>query len=175
MKGSNVLVCLGILSVISGAKCVSYGNTVVVDEMRNELLEMSKTLENDIIDPWLKVSENVEDEEYLRLIKIFKSFGDKLERSISTSGYEYLKPLNSVWLWARAENELKAIDGLYRVFRMMQYDIIDGKARLDIQKLVDFLEIVLHDPNASIVRTLVRIGDLIVHEKLFVSAYQVHR
>ena len=59
-----------------------------------------------------------------------------------------------------------------KFFRTMQQEIVSRKIPLNIPKLSDFWDIILHDPNASIVRALTRIGDLIVHEKLFVSAYQ---
>lgn len=145
-------------------------DTTLIDEMRNKLLQLEKTLERDLFHS--RLHEFEDGGKYLWLIKSFKKFGDELEQNFSTNGYENLNALSSIWLWARTENELKGIDGLYQVFRTMQQEIVSRKIPLNIPKLSDFWDIILHDPNASIVRALTRIGDLIVHEKLFVSAYQ---
>lgn len=173
MKKLNIPICLLFLFIISGATISIHYDTTMIDEMRNKLLQLEKTVERDLFHSRLYQFENNKEAKYLWLIKKFKKFGDELERNISSNSYEYLNALNSIWLWARTENELQGINGLYRVFRMMQQEIINGKVDLDIPKLAEFLDTILHDPNASIVNALSRISDLIVHEKLFVSVYQV--
>ncbi|XP_016912743.1 uncharacterized protein LOC107998157 isoform X2 [Apis cerana] len=172
MKKLNIPICLLFLFIMWGTTISIYYDTTMIDEMRNKLLQLEKTVEKDLFHSRLYQFENNKEGKYLWLIKKFKKFGDELERNISSNSYEYLNALNSIWLWARTENELQGINGLYRVFRMMQQEIINGKVALDIPKLADFLDTILHDPNASIVNALSRIGDLIVHEKLFVSVYQ---
>ncbi|XP_033361168.1 uncharacterized protein LOC117239581 isoform X2 [Bombus vosnesenskii] len=169
MKIRNIHVCFLFFCMIWGTLSIKY-DTTLIDEMRNKLLQLEKTLERDLFHS--RLHEFEDGGKYLWLIKSFKKFGDELERNFSTNGYENLNALSSIWLWARTENELKRIDGLYQVFRTMQEEIAGRKIPLDIPKLSDFWDIILHDPNASIVRALTRIGDLIVHEKLFVSAYQ---
>lgn len=169
MKIPNIHVCFLFSCIIWGTMGIKY-DTTLIDEMRNKLLQLEKTLERDLFHS--RLHEFEDGGKYLWLIKSFKKFGDELERKFSTNGYENLNALSSIWLWARTENELKGIDGLYQVFRTMQQEIVSKKIPLDIPKLSDFWDIILHDPNASIVRALTRIGDLIVHEKLFVSAYQ---
>ncbi|XP_033205259.1 chemokine-like protein orion isoform X2 [Bombus vancouverensis nearcticus] len=169
MKIRNIHVCFLFFCIIWGTLSIKY-DTTLIDEMRNKLLQLEKTLERDLFHS--RLHEFEDGGKYLWLIKSFKKFGDELERNFSTNGYENLNALSSIWLWARTENELKRIDGLYRVFRTMQEETVGRKIPLDIPKLSDFWDIILHDPNASIVRALTRIGDLIVHEKLFVSAYQ---
>ncbi|XP_017880889.1 uncharacterized protein LOC108625401 isoform X3 [Ceratina calcarata] len=171
MRRVYTVACLLFLCMIWGATGINY-DTTVIDQIRNELLRLEKSLERDLFDPRLNVFEGREQEKYMWLIKSFKNFGDELESNYSSNGYENLNALSSIWLWARTESELKAVDGLYRVFRLMQREIITGNAPLELSKLNDFLNIILHDPNASIVRTLERISNLIVQEKLFVSAYQ---
>ncbi|XP_003394719.1 uncharacterized protein LOC100647415 isoform X2 [Bombus terrestris] len=169
MKIPNIHVCFLFFCIIWGTMGIKY-DTTLIDKMRNKLLQLEKTLERDLFHS--RLHEFEDGGKYLWLIKSFKKFGDELERNFSTNGYENLNALSSIWLWARTENELKGIDGLYQVFRTMQQEIVGRKIPLDIPKLSDFWDIILHDPNASIVRALTRIGDLIVHEKLFVSAYQ---
>ncbi|XP_012244061.1 uncharacterized protein LOC100745545 isoform X2 [Bombus impatiens] len=169
MKIRNIHVCFLFFCIIWGTLSIKY-DTTLIDKMRNKLLQLEKTLERDLFHS--RLHEFEDGGKYLWLIKSFKKFGDELERNFSTNGYENLNALSSIWLWARTENELKGIDGLYQVFRTMQEEIVGRKIPLDIPKLSDFWDIILHDPNASIVRALTRIGDLIVHEKLFVSAYQ---
>ncbi|XP_071856775.1 chemokine-like protein orion isoform X2 [Bombus fervidus] len=169
MKIPNIHVCFLFFCIIWGTMGIKY-DTTLIDEMRNKLLQLEKTLERDLFHS--RLHEFEDGGKYLWLIKSFKKFGDELEQNFLTNGYENLNALSSIWLWARTENELKGIDGLYQVFRTMQQEIVSRKIPLDIPKLSDFWDIILHDPNASIVRALTRIGDLIVHEKLFVSAYQ---
>ncbi|XP_060813248.1 uncharacterized protein LOC132905692 isoform X2 [Bombus pascuorum] len=169
MKIPNIHVCFLFFCIIWGTMGIKY-DTTLIDEMRNKLLQLEKTLERDLFHS--RLHEFEDGGKYLWLIKSFKKFGDELEQNFSTNGYENLNALSSIWLWARTENELKGIDGLYQVFRTMQQEIVSRKIPLNIPKLSDFWDIILHDPNASIVRALTRIGDLIVHEKLFVSAYQ---
>lgn len=172
MKIPNIHVCFLFFCIIWGTMGIKY-DTTLIDKMRNKLLQLEKTLERDLFHS--RLHEFEDGGKYLWLIKSFKKFGDELERNFSTNGYENLNALSSIWLWARTENELKGIDGLYQVFRTMQQEIVGRKIPLDIPKLSDFWDIILHDPNASIIRALTRIGDLIVHEKLFVSAYQVQK
>ncbi|XP_029052070.1 uncharacterized protein LOC114880335 isoform X2 [Osmia bicornis bicornis] len=171
MKETEIAICLILVFTIRGALNAKPGITLI-DQTRNELLKHGNDLEKDLFDPRFDVYVGHEELKYLNLIKSEKTFGDKLEEKFPNSGYEYLTPLSSVWLWARTENELREIDGLYNVFRQMQHEIIDKNAYLDLQKLADFSETILHDPNASMLRSLARIADFIVHDKLFVSSYQ---
>lgn len=172
MKEIEIVICLILVFTIRGAQNAKPGITLI-DQTRNKLLEHEKILEKDLFNPRFDAFEGHEEGKYLHLIKSYKTFGNELEEKFPSSGYEYLSPLSSVWLWARTENELREIDGLYNVFRQMQLEIIDKKAYLDLQKLADFSETILHDPNASMLRALARIADFIVHDKLFVSSYQV--
>lgn len=175
MRETRVLACLLFLSVLTWRVSGDFGNNATeIDEMRHKLLQLGKKLEKELFGSRLNVI-GLEEEKYLRLIQSFKSFGDELEQEFPSAGYEYLNSLNSVWLWARTENELKGIDGLYNIFRQMQREIIDQNAHLDVQKLADFSEPILHDPYASIVRALTRVAEFIIHDKLFVTTYQVQK
>lgn len=173
MKEMKILPCLMIfLFTIWGVKCGYKQGITLIDQMRNKMLEHEKILEKDLFNPRFDVFGADEEKKYLYLIKSFKTFGNELEQKFPNDNYEYLSPLSSVWLWARTENELREINELYNVFRHMQHEIIDKNAYLDLQKLADFSEIILHDPNASRLRALIRVADFIVQDKLFVSAYQ---
>ncbi|XP_076627386.1 chemokine-like protein orion isoform X2 [Colletes latitarsis] len=172
MKETKVITSLLLfLSVIWRVRSAFDNNATRIDEMRYKLFQLEKTLERNISEAGLGVI-GFEDDKYLNLIKTFKAFGNELEQKFPNGGYEYLNSLNSVWLWARTENELKSIDGLYNVFRQMQREIIDENAYLDLQKLADFSKTILHDPNASIINALTRIADFIIHDKLFMVSYQ---
>ena len=171
MEEMKVLVYSLLLFAIIGVRGDFGNDATEIDEMRHKLLQREKVLEKELLNPRLNVL-GLDDEKYLRLIQSFKTFGNELEEKFPSGGYEYLSSLSSVWLWARTENELKGIDGLYNVFRQMQREITEEQAYLDLQKLADFSEIVLHDPNASIVGTLARVTEFVVRDKLFVSAYQ---
>ncbi|XP_031848289.1 chemokine-like protein orion isoform X2 [Nomia melanderi] len=157
-----------LLSTIWGVNAVSKTEVTVIDEMRRMLYEHTQSLE-DVMSQRMNMK-GLEAEKYL--IRSFKNFGDKLEESFPKPGYEHLDSLSSVWLWARTENELKVIDSLYNVFRRMQHEIIDLNMELDLQKLGNVSDAILHDPNVSIVDKLARIAEFIVHDKLFILAYQ---
>ncbi|XP_076232515.1 chemokine-like protein orion isoform X2 [Calliopsis andreniformis] len=168
----KVLACLIFLSTLTWRVRGDFGNNATeIDQMRHKLIEHGKMLEKELFNPRLNVI-GLEEEKYLQLIQSFKTFGNELEQKFPTDRSEYLNSLNSVWLWARTENELKAINGLYNIFRQMQREIIDQQAYFDLQKLADFSRTILYDLNASMVRSLTRINEFIVHDKLFISAYQ---
>ncbi|XP_076754958.1 chemokine-like protein orion isoform X2 [Xylocopa sonorina] len=169
MRRLNIFTCLLFLAVTLEATDIKY-DTTVIDEMRNKLLRLERRLEKDLSNLRLRVIVDDDTLTYLWLIKQFKIFGDELDEKVPNDGREYLNALNPIWLWARTDNELKSIDGLYAIFRVMQKEI--NMENFNITKLVNFLDTILHVPNASIVRTLDRIGDIIVNEKLFIVANQ---
>lgn len=173
MKKSNIPICLLFLSIVWGATGIKY-DTTVIDEMRNKLLRLDKKLwDNYLFHSRTHEFDNNEEEKYLWVIKSFKKFGDELEQNVPNNNYKNLNVLNSIRLWRETKEELEAIDALYEIFRVMQQEIINENAPLNINKLADFLNTILHDPKLSIVPILDRINKLIAHEKLFVSAYKV--
>lgn len=177
MEETKVLVYLLCLLAIIGVRGDLGNNATEIDEMREKLLQHEKVLEKELLNSKLNVLGllGLDDQKYIQLIQNFKTFGDELEATFPSSGYEYLNALSSFRLWARIEDELKGIDGLYNVFRQMQREISGKHVYFDLQKLADFAETVLHDPKASIVGMLVRVTEFIVRDKLFVSAYQVQQ
>lgn len=160
------------LLTISEVKCRDADGITLIDQMRNKMLEHEKILEKDLFNPRFDVFGTNEDKKYQHLLKSFKIFTNQLEQTFENSSYEYLSPLNSVWIWARTQNELKEINGLYGIFRRMLREIVDNNAYIDLKKLAEFSLTILHDPNASMLRALTRVANFIVQDKLFVSAYQ---
>ncbi|XP_076654032.1 chemokine-like protein orion isoform X2 [Halictus rubicundus] len=167
MKKTKASVCLFLLSVTWGAAFAFGKDATDIDEMRHNLNKLTETI-NDVV---FRMGLNGLDvEKYL--IKSFRDFGDELERNFPDPGYGRLNSLNSVWLWNRTRKELEAIEGLYNIFRQMQYEIIQKNKELDLQALANISDAILHDPNNSIIGKLARITEFIVHDKLFVLAYQ---
>ncbi|XP_017759567.1 PREDICTED: uncharacterized protein LOC108550348 isoform X2 [Eufriesea mexicana] len=171
MKKSNIPLCLLFLSIVWGATVIHY-DTTVIDEMRNKLLRLDRKISEYLFHsrPYEFDSDN--EEKYLWIIKTFKKFGDELELNVPSNNYKYLNVLNPIRLWRETKEELEAIDALYEIFRVMQREIINENAPLNIEKLADFLNTILHDPKLSIVPILDRINELIAQEQLFVSAYK---
>ncbi|XP_078045690.1 chemokine-like protein orion isoform X2 [Augochlora pura] len=166
MKKIRVSACLLLLPVIWSTTFGLQNDATAIDEMRQMLYEHTQTLNNDLLQMNLN---GLEAEKVL--IKSFKDFGDALERKYPDYDNNYDR-LNSIWLWARTKNEMGVIEGLYTVFRLMQYEIIEENEKLDLQKLANLSDAILHDPNFSIVDKLTHISEFIVNDKLFVSAYQ---
>lgn len=142
-----------------------------VDRLRQDLLHLEQELTKDLIKPkWTNVEEQ---QKYLYLIREYKKFGNRVDELYPLDRPNYLHALDSVWLWARAQAESKGVNGLYMVFRQMQRELVDMNAPVIAKQLANFAETILRDPNASIPRALDRIASLIVHENLFIAAYQV--
>ena len=136
----------------------------VIDSLRQALLKQGDDLNPD----YLRKNGSV-----YNLVKVFKVFGDKTDKIFPSPPDQYLEGLNSVWLWARTQIEMRRINGLYMRFRQMQVDITEKNGIFPTQEWVDFAKTVISDPNFSIPRALEHIADYIVNQNLFVSAYQV--
>ncbi|XP_076285679.1 chemokine-like protein orion isoform X2 [Lasioglossum baleicum] len=170
MKKTKASVCLLFLSLSS----VAWGTTFAfikdateIDEMRHNLYKHTETVNDAVFQIGLN---GLDVEKYL--IKSFRDFGDELDRNFPDPGYSRLNSLNSIWLWNRTREELDMIETLYYIFRQMQHEIIDKNKELDLQALANISDAILHDPKHSIISKLARITEFIVHDKLFVQAYQ---
>lgn len=142
-----------------------------IDRLRHELLRLEPELRRDLAEPkWTNVEPR---QKYLHVIKAYRRFGDRLDELFPLDRQDHLRALDSLWLWARAQAESKSVVGLYMVFRQMQREIVELGAPVNVKQLANFAETILRDPNASIPRSLDRVANLIVQEKLFVAAFQV--
>ncbi|XP_029173505.1 uncharacterized protein LOC114942330 isoform X2 [Nylanderia fulva] len=169
MKYLTYLLTLGALATTAFAAIKNDASTI--DVLRQNLLYLEKELKADLANnrKWSNVEER---EKYLHLIEAYKEFGNLVDEQFPLNRRDYLNSLDSLWLWARAQNELKGINGLYGVFRQMQREIVDLNAPVNVKQLANFAETILRDPNAAIPRALDRIANLIVNEKLFIAAFQ---
>lgn len=142
-----------------------------IDKVREALLHLETDLRKDLANEqkWAHVEDR---EKYLHLIRAYKRFGNQVDEQFPLDREDYLNALNSMWLWARAKNEIKGIVGLYGLFRQMQREIVDLNAPVNAKQLANFAETILRDPNAAIPLALDRIATLIVNEKLFIAAFQ---
>lgn len=167
MKKTKASVCLLLLSVTWGTTFAFMGDATEIDEMRHNLYKHTETVNDAVFRMGLN---GLDVEKYL--IKSFRDFGDELDRNFSDPGYDRLNSLKSVWLWNRTREEFDMIETLYYIFRQMQHEIIDKNKELDLQALANISDAILHDPKHSIISKLARITEFIVHDKLFVLAYQ---
>ncbi|KAL6258400.1 hypothetical protein P5V15_010358 [Pogonomyrmex californicus] len=169
MRHFTCLLTLGAFAVAAFATIKNDASSV--DMVREALLRLEKDLRRDLADQqrWANVEER---EKYLHLIKAYKRFGNQVDERFPLDREDHLNSLGSLWLWARAQHEIKGINGLYGLFRQMQREILELNAPVDIKQLANFAETILRDPNASIPRALDRIATLIINEKLFIAAFQ---
>ncbi|XP_072747595.1 uncharacterized protein Orion isoform X2 [Anoplolepis gracilipes] len=165
------LTCLLILGVLAATFAVIKNDASTVDLLRQTLLHLEKELKKDLTDErkWMNVEEQ---EKYLYLIKAYKKFGNQVDEQFPLDRQNHLTSLDSLWLWARTQSEVKNVNGLYGVFRQMQREIVELNAPINVKQLANFAETILRDPNAAIPRALDRIANLIVNEKLFIAAFQ---
>lgn len=162
-------VCL--LTALATAFATMKNDASMIDGLRQVLLRLEQELRSDLAEPkWTNVEAR---QKYLYLIKAYKRFGNRVDELYPLDQQNHLHSLDSLWLWARAQAESKGINGLYMVFRQMQREIVELDAPVNAKQLANFAETILRDPNASIPRALDRITNLIVHEKLFIAAFQV--
>lgn len=143
-----------------------------IDELRHRFLQFQEETEKTLSDTADFSNNQDAMKEALRLIHIYKRFGDEIEEKFaetedlglglgigmatSTSTSVPYRPSQTT----RAVLTIKAINGLYRVFRQMQRELTELGATLDSRKLVTFAQNTLHEPNASISRALHRLTDL---------------
>ncbi|KAI4500300.1 hypothetical protein M0802_004717 [Mischocyttarus mexicanus] len=164
------LVCLVFLLGLWTIKSDSKKDITVVDELRQELLELEVTLRKELNYPKWSLAKDTD--VYLHIIKYYNRFCNRIEELFPNNRPTYLDSLNPLWIWAKTEEEIAGINGLYMIFRQMQHEIVEQNSTINIAQLSNFAQIILKDPNASIPKALQRIADYIVNQKLFVSAYQ---
>ncbi|KAK2580573.1 hypothetical protein KPH14_007697 [Odynerus spinipes] len=170
MKLMRSFVCLFFLLGVWTINSNSKNNISLIDELRHELLKLEVTLQRELNNPkWISAEET---DKYLYVIKFYKKFCNHIEELFPNNYQIHLNSLDSLWIWARTQQETKGIDGLYMIFRQMQREIVDRNTPVNVKQLTNFAKTILSDPNASIPKALERIADYIVHQKLFVSAYQ---
>ncbi|XP_043490833.1 uncharacterized protein LOC122516776 isoform X2 [Polistes fuscatus] len=163
-------VCLLFLFGMWTIKCDSKNGISLVDKLRQELLEQEVILKKELNNPKWSLSKDAD--VYLYIIQFYKQFCNHIEQLFPNNSPTHLNSLSSSWIWARTEQELAGIDGLYMIFRQMQREIVDQNSTILTTQLTNFANIILNDPNASIPKALQRIADYIVNQKLFISAYQ---
>jgi hypothetical protein len=139
-----------------------------IDKLRHQILHMDDGRE-------LQPSINGKEEALSDLVKRYKNVGDDIDRRFPKNIDQYFDVLNTVWLWARTQSEMRSIEGIYMNFRKMQHDLIDEQEGFINNQWSNFAITVLNDANASIPPALERIADFIVNQRLFVSAYKVLR
>lgn len=163
-----------ILTLIVAAFATIENNASSIDVVRNTLLNMEKGLREDLANQqkWTNVQTG---EKYLHLIKAYKTFGNEVDKEFPLDREDYLNSLDSLWLWARVQEEMKGINGLYGIFRQMQREIVELNAPINTRQLMNFAETILRDPNASIPRAIDRIANMIINEKLFIEAFKVSK
>ena len=154
----------GICLIFLGANAIVKDEYSVIDSLRQVLLKQGDDLNED----YLGKNGSV-----YNLVNVFKVFGDSVDKTFLFPPDQYLEVVNSVWLWARTQIEMRRINGLYMTFRQMQLEITEKNGIFPTQKWVDFAKTVLSDPNFSIPLALEHIADYIINQNLFVSAYQV--
>ncbi|XP_043272212.1 uncharacterized protein orion isoform X2 [Venturia canescens] len=109
---------------------------------------------------------------YTRLVMAYKHFDDSLEKSPVANAKNYLSSLNSLWLWADVQEEMKKVDGLYKNFKQRLRETADKTAPFQLDQWLIFAKTVLNDPNYALPPTLGRITDTIIRDNLFESAHQ---
>lgn len=165
--------CLLGVSLAIAAFAAIKNDASSIDTIRQALLSLEKDLREDLANQqkWMNVEER---EKYLHLIKAYKRFGNQIDEQFPPDRKDYLNSLvDSLWLWARAQNEIEDINGLYGVFRQMQREIVELNAPINVKQLANFAETILRDTNAAIPIALDKIASLIVNEKLFIVSFKV--
>lgn len=160
------LLLFGVWVVNSDSKT----NISLIDELRHELLKFETILKKELDNPKWALAED--SDKYLYVIKLYKKFCNHIEELFPNNHQIHFNSLDSLWIWAKTQEETKGINGLYMIFRQMQHEIVDENAPVNVKQLTNFAKTILSDPNASIPKALDRIADYIVNQKLFISAYQ---
>lgn len=166
--GLKILLLLSLSAIAAQAARARPKEFTQVDKLRQTVMRMDDENEEPQSNSWNK------DISYYDLIKKYKDIGDDMDRQFPDDIEPHLEVLNSLWLWARTQSEMRSIDGIYMTFRKMQQDLLEKQVPLNIKEWANFAKTVLSDANASIPPALERIADFIVNQYLFVSAYKVY-
>ncbi|XP_014222968.1 uncharacterized protein LOC106649836 isoform X2 [Trichogramma pretiosum] len=147
-------------STLTEAKNPASKEFTLVDTLRQKLLTLNE-------EPWNGESS------LLNLVKIYNGFGNDLDEAFPKSPEDHLGLLDTLWLWARTQSELRSVEGLYTNFRRMQNQSLEQQdSPLDLKRWKNFADTVLRDVNAAVPEALARIAQFVVTDRLFMYAYQ---
>ncbi|XP_015118959.1 uncharacterized protein LOC107042423 isoform X2 [Diachasma alloeum] len=137
-----------------------------VDKLRNDLFQLKAAHEK------YRTGRDAGDDNYISLIQTYDKFATKIDEESPWTGQRHLNSLNSLWIWARVQSEMRSIDGLYLTFRQMMHDVVAKTQPFNIGQWAGFADVILSDPNVAVPATLKGVSDIIIKENLFVAAYQ---
>lgn len=158
-----IIIFLLSLWVVDGVK----NDFSTIDKLRNDLLELKDvSIEK-------KFQERSDSDVYDKILKLYDSYGNKIDNEMPNTGRGHLSSLSSLWLWSRAQNDMRIINGLYDSFRQKLHDNIQKKQPFNLQQWIIFSDVILSDPNVAVPNALKRISDLIIKDTLFIHAFKV--
>ncbi|XP_068992863.1 uncharacterized protein orion isoform X4 [Neodiprion pinetum] len=162
-----------LLSLITAVTAIENGIQLSkVDVIRHDLMKVESDLVQRLNIPSTMYDSDMRKKSVAMIIEAYAKFGIIFDDEFPNTREKHLEPLQSLHIWARAENILRNIDGLYTTFRRLQQASIESHLPVDEETWKDFSETILFDANASILTALYQVFDLIVDEKLYASAYQ---
>lgn len=150
--------------LIIGANAVIRKEYSIIDTLRQNLFKLGDELN----DEYFKRDNTV-----YNLINVYRYFGDNIEKTFDHSPDEYVDALNTIWIWARTQTNMRRINGFYMRFREMQNEFKEKNGFVSENEWINFAKNILHDPNVAVPQALKEITDNIVRQNLFVSAYKV--
>lgn len=162
------LVLLAVCSVTTRADTLTH-----VDEYRYDLVRLEQDLWNTVIYEQSN-SISAKSRPEVELIRSYQSFGDAIERAMPGDITDGVKPLEGIWIYARAYSELRGVYALYETFRRFQRLQVDpGRVPSPKQAWTDLAETILTDAKSSIPSALTQINKLITDENLFQESLKV--
>lgn len=172
-------VCIGPIFLLIWVTAVAaYNNEtqqLEVDTFRRDLIRINAELVLRLdIDSTMRNPE-VRRQALVMIIDDYSDFGDKFDAKFPATREQYLDPLNPLWAWARVEEPIQRIDGLYKTFRRMQQISKESHFSNDENTWKNFSDTILNDPKLTVANTMIEIFNLIINEELFKSAYKVPR
>nr|CAD7587095.1 unnamed protein product [Timema genevievae] len=138
-----------------------------VDELRHELLDLVHDLWDDVKDPrWVALANDSLGGADVELLRAFQTLGDKIEQRAPQGDHYSAMELGSLWAWARADAELRAVRALHESFRRFQEKQTRGDILPAPQRAwTDLAETILQDPTSSVPHALARLHELITNTK----------
>ncbi|XP_045536681.1 uncharacterized protein LOC123721596 isoform X3 [Papilio machaon] len=136
-----------------------------VDNVRSDFYDLEVSLWKNVSNPsWLTTGQGGD----VELAKFFVTMDEYIEAVPEPPA----SPVGT-WLWSKAKEKLRIIDGLYKNFvEFIRRQALPGSVPAPVREWLDLAESVLMDPKVSVAQAVRKLHDLTEHGDMFRAVLQ---